>query len=135
MGQIDKAIVAQLLVGAQIDPARLLVALARDRLDQLVGQLGADELGPRPFHRGAELVEEMPHPLLAARQAVNEERAHERPAHPCAKADRVVDFRSRRDAVVDQPQRLAPHRFHQAVAAMNPSISLRTWRTFMPICV
>ena len=92
VSQVNKAVIAQPFIRAQVRITRLLVGLAGNRLDQFVGQLGADQLGPGPFHRRAELVQEMPHPVLAARQPVDQKRPHERPAHPCAKADRIVDF-------------------------------------------
>ena len=50
VGQVDQAVIAQPFIGAQIDIAGLLVALLRHGVDQLVGQLGADQLGPGPFH-------------------------------------------------------------------------------------
>ena len=57
----------------------------------------------------------MRHARLAAAQPVGEERAHDRPAQAGAVADRVIDLRDGRVAVVDQPQCLAPQRLEQPV--------------------
>ncbi|ABA52551.1 hypothetical protein BURPS1710b_A2129 [Burkholderia pseudomallei 1710b] len=57
----------------------------------------------------------MTHAGLAARQCIREERAHERPADARAETDRIVDLARRRDAFVDEMQRLAPQRFEQAI--------------------
>ena len=101
---------------------------------------GASQLGPRQFQRRSELREEMPHSGFAAGHSVDEKRAHERPAQPGAEPDRVVDLLRRRDAVVDQPQRLAPKRFEQSVGdeavdllASHAAAACRCWhRTRSP---
>ena len=108
--------VAQLLELARRLPARLRVGLLGDLLHELVRQLGdVGQMRPRPLERRPELVEEMAHSLLTARDAIREVRPHERPAQAGAVADRVVHLLDRGDAVVDEPERLAPQRLEQPV--------------------
>ena len=96
--------------------AGLRVGLVDEAVEQLVGQLGhVHQLRPRPLQRRAELRHEVPHACLAAGDPVGEERSHEAPPQPGAEADRVVDLRHGRDAVVHQPQRLTPQRLEQSV--------------------
>ncbi len=94
----DQAIVAQSLQLADRLAGGLVVGLARDGLDQLIGELRSDQLGPGQLQRRAELVQEMPHARLAAGHAIDQERAHERPAQTRAVADRIVDLGRGRDA-------------------------------------
>ena len=111
-----EAVVAQALELAHGAARRLLVGLGDDAVEQLVGQLRhVGQLRPRPLQRRPELGHEVPHAALAAGDPVGEERAHERPAQPGAVADRVVDLPDRRDAVVHEPERLAPERLQQPV--------------------
>ena len=111
----DQAVVAQPLQLADRAAARLLVGLRHDLVEQLVGQLGRLQLGPGQLQGRAELGHEVAHALLAAGDAVDQEIAHERPAQPGAEADRVVELLGGRHVLVDQVQRLAPHRLHQPV--------------------
>ena len=100
--------------------ARLRVGLACDQVHQLVSELGhVGQLRPGPLQAGAELRHEVLHPRLAARDAVGLEQAHLAPPQAKAHADRLVDLFGRGDAVLDQPQRLAPHGFQKAVGDMG----------------
>ena len=112
--------------------AGLRVRLVGDLLDQRVVEVRhVHQLRPRPLQRRAELGEEVPHPRLAAGDAVGLEQAHLRPAQPEGVADDVVDLLDGRDVVVDEPQRLAPQRLEQAVA--DEGLDLRRITTgFMP---
>ena len=112
---VDQARIAQAFVFAQRYTGGLFVGLRGHTVGQLVGQFAGDQLGPRQFQRGAELREEMAHPRLAAGQTVGQERAHERPAQARAIADGIVDLCRGGDTVVDQPQRLSPQGFEQAI--------------------
>ena len=112
----DQAVVALALELAERAAGRLRVGLGRDAVDQLVRQLRhVGELRPRPLERRAEVLEEAAHARVAAGHAVGEEGAHERPPEAGAEADRVVDLADGRDAVCDQPQRLAPKGLEQPV--------------------
>ena len=57
---------------------------------------------------------ELAHAAVAG-APVEQERSHARPEKPRAEADRVVDLLDGRDAVVHEPERLAPQRLEQAV--------------------
>ena len=57
----------------------------------------------------------MLHPRLAAREAVEEEGAHDAPAKAGAVGDRLVDLPGGGNPVVDEVQGLPPYRFEEAV--------------------
>ena len=100
--------------------ARLRIRLPRDQIDQLIGELGhIHQLGPWPCEARPELREEMAHPRLAARDAIGLEQAHLRPAQAKPHADRLIDFFGRGDAVLDQPQRLAPDGLEETIGDMG----------------
>ena len=61
----------------------------------------------------------MPHPGLAPSNPVGLEQAHLRPAQAKAIADGVVDFLGGGDAVLDQPQSLAPDSLKETVGDMG----------------
>ena len=110
-------VVADALELADRQAVRLLVRLIGDQVDQLVVELRhVHQLGPRPFQRRTELRHEVAHAGLAAGDAVDLEHAHLRPAQAEGVAHDVVEFFDGGDAVLDQPQRLAPRRLEQAVA-------------------
>ena len=112
----DQAVVAQHFQFADGRVASLQVRLIDNAVQQLVGQVGnIHQLRPRPLEGRAELGHEVAHAGLAAGDAVHQERPHETPAQARPEADRVIDLFGRCDAVVHQPQRLAPQRLHQAV--------------------
>ncbi len=137
----DERVVALPLERGGAAAAGLLVGLRRHPVEQLVRQLrDVHELRPRPLQRRPELREEVPHPRLAARDPVREERAHEGPAEPRPVADRVVDLGDGRDLVVHEPERLAPERLEQPVGdeavdlvphdeRMHPDRAVRLGRT------
>jgi hypothetical protein len=101
---------------AHRSPGRLGIGLGDEPVEQVVGQLGdVDQLRPRPLQGGPELGHEVAHAGLAAGDAVGEERPHEAPSQPGAEADGVVDLGHGRDAVVHQPERLAPQRLEETV--------------------
>ena len=112
----DEAVVAQRFEFANRGGARLGIRLRTDRVEQFIGELRhVHELRPRPLERRAELGHEVAHARLAAGDAIDEERAHERPAQSRAETHRVVDLLGGGDAVVDEPQGLAPQCLHQSV--------------------
>jgi hypothetical protein len=99
---------------------RLRIGLPRDQVDQLVGEFRhVHQLRPGPCQAGPELRQEMPHPRLAARDAVGLEQPHLRPAQAETHADRLVDFLGGRHTVLHQPQRLAPDGFEEPVGDMG----------------
>jgi hypothetical protein len=65
----------------------------------------------------------VPHALLPARDAVGEERAHERHAKARAVTERIVNLARCGHAVVHQPQRLAPLRLEQPIG--DEAVDLR----------
>ena len=98
---------------------RLGVGLSGDEVDKLIVELGhVHQLGPRPFERRAELRHEMPHARLAPGGAVGVEQAHLRPSNAKPHADCFIDLLGGGDAVLHQPQRLAPDRFEEAIGHM-----------------
>ena len=112
----DQVAIAQAFQLRDRHVPRLRVRLACDHVDQFVGQLRhVHQLGPGPFQRRAELADEMLHPRRATGHAIGFKEPHLPPAQAKAHADRIVDFLGRRDTVLDQPQRLAPDRFQEAV--------------------
>ena len=107
-------------------PVGLRVRLRDDRVDQLVGQLrDVRQLRPRPLQRRPELREEVAHAVLAAGDAVRQERPHLRPAQPRPVADRVVDLArpSRRRRATSQSA--SRHSASSSRSATKPSISRR----------
>ena len=112
--------------------ARLVIRLCGELRDQLVRELRhIGELRPRPLERRSELLQEVTHSFLAARDAVRHEGAHLRPAQARGVPDRVVDLLDGRDVVVHEPQR-PRHSASSRRSATKPSISFRTRRGFMP---
>ena len=57
----------------------------------------------------------MAHAALSPGDAIRLKRPHLRPAEAEAEPDRVIDLLGRRDAIVDEPQGLPPHRLEQAI--------------------
>ena len=112
----DEIVVPDPLELVDRQPFRLRIGLRGDLLDQLGRELGdVRQLRPRPLERGAELREEVAHPLLASGDAVREERPHLREAKARAEAQGVVELLHGGDVVVHEPQRLAPERLEQPV--------------------
>ena len=119
-----EAVVAQPLELGDRAPAGLLVRLRLEPVEELVRHLWhVGQLRPRPLKRRPELRHEVPHPVLAAGDAVDLERPHDRPAEARAEADRIVDLLDRCHPVVDEPERLAPERLEQAVG--DEAVDLR----------
>ena len=110
-----ETIVALAFELADRDTARLVVGLRRDAIDQVGGEFRRLEMRPGKLQGRPELRQEVAHAGLAAREPIDQERAHEAPAQARSVADRVVDLLGRGDAVVDEPERLAPQRFEQAI--------------------
>lgn len=100
--------------------ARLRVGLRGDQIDQIIVEFRhVHQLGPGPGQGRAELGHEMRHPCLSTRDAISLEQAHLRPADAKAHTDRLVDLSGGGDAVLDQPQCLAPDGLQQAVGDMG----------------
>ncbi|MDE1187855.1 MAG: hypothetical protein PW844_15440 [Pantoea sp.] len=113
----DEVFVADALQLADRAALGLLVGLLADLFDQRVVEIdNIGELRPGPGEAGAELGEEMPHARFAAGDPVGLEQAHLRPAQAEGIADDVVQRLDGADIVLDQPERLAPQGFQQAVA-------------------
>ena len=96
-------------------PAACASGLGGDAVGKLVGQLRPLDARPGEGEGRAELLQEVAHPRSPAREAVEEEGAHDAPAKPGAVGDRFVDLRGGGDPVVDEVEGLAPHRFEEAV--------------------
>ena len=96
-------------------PASLVLAARGHGLDQVIGELGRFQAGPRQLQRGPELAQHVAHPALASGQVEGEVGAHGRPAQTGAVDDRVVELGRGGDAAVHHVQVLAPQRFLQAV--------------------
>ena len=108
---------------------RLIVGLTGDQIDQLVIEFRyVHQFGPWPFQRRTELRHEMLHTCFAARNAVGFKQAHLRPANAKAIADRVVNFLGRGDAILDQPQCLAPHCLKETVGHMSVDLLFQMQR-------
>ena len=92
------------------------IGLGDDLVQQNVVEFGhVHQLRPRPFQCWSELRHEVTHAGFATGNAIDEERSHERPAQTWTEAHRVIDLLGSRDAVIYQPQRLAPQRLHQSI--------------------
>ena len=102
---------------------RLRVRLPRDQIDQRVGELGhIGQPGPGPCQGRPELLHEMPHPGLAPRHAVGFEQPHLPPAQAKPHADRLVDLFGRGNALLHQPQSLAPDRLQEPVGDVRVNL-------------
>ena len=118
--EADQVAVPDALQLADRVVARLRVGLAGDQINQRVVELGhIGQPGPGRSQIGAELRHEMLHAGLAARDPVGLKQSHLPPAQAKAHADRFVDFFRGGDTILDQPQRLAPDRFKEAVGDMR----------------
>ena len=95
--------------------AGLVVAARSHGLDQISGQLGCLQPGPRQLQRGPELAQHVAHPALAPGQVEGEVGAHRRPAQAGAVHDRVVQLGGGGSAVAHQVKVLAPQRLLEAV--------------------
>jgi hypothetical protein len=82
---------------------------------KVLGELRRLQLGPRPLQTRPELRQHVPHAALAARQVVDQVRAHRRPAQSRAIDDRFIELAGGGDAVVDHVQNLAPQRLLQTI--------------------
>jgi hypothetical protein len=111
----DQIIVAQPLEFTNRAAAGLCLCALDHAIDQLLGELGSLELGPRPLQAGPELREHMPHPALAAREVVDQIRAHRRPAQTGPINNGLVEFAGGGHAVIHQVQNFAPQRFLQTI--------------------
>ena len=116
----DQIIVADAFKVADAIGPRLRVRLPRDQINKGLVKIGhIHQLGPGPFQCRTELRHEMLHPRFATGNAIRLEQAHLRPPDAKAIADGVVDLFRGGDAVLDQPERLAPDSFEQTVGHMG----------------
>ena len=96
-------------------PRSLRVGLLGDAVRERCGQLRPFDARPGKRNGRPELLQEVAHPRLAARETAEQEGAHDAPAKAGAEGDRLVDLRGGGDPVVHEMERLAPHRFEETV--------------------
>ena len=80
---------------------------------------GSDQLGPWQFQRRSELVERVPHALLAAGEVKREVGAEPCPAKAGTIGGGVVQVACGSHAVVDQMEDLPPHRLLEPVGQVT----------------
>ena len=111
----DQAVVAKLDEFADAAPCGLCVGLGSDPGRERLCKRRPFDARPGKAEGRPELLEKMLHPRFPAREAVEEEGAHDAPAKTGAVGDRLIDLPGGGDPVVDEVEGLAPDRFEEAV--------------------